>query len=186
MTAEVQIHKQSRISIKYTDTDSCGAILVFHKMGSGSVIYWGARWIFSDNQIGKHNHLQLWDNLINLHWNPSWKARLQQRMLREQRHRLLHGYPMTAGLVPYTVHPRQSMNLLRRKRNAIGIIPHTFCNTGKRGCGFCTFHMNNTPNLESRPVCKRFEKKYKSAKKHRAVSPKPLCHQFTLEAVPPT
>ena len=135
------VYRHTRLKFKYANTSTAGAILVFYPMGAGSVLYWGARWPFSNRHITDSMHLRLWDALMNLQWesHPSWKSLLHKRMKREQRHRLLHGYPMTSGLVPYRVHPRQSMNLTRSKRNAIGIIPHTFCNTGKRGCGFCTF-----------------------------------------------
>ena len=135
------VYRRTRLKFKYANISTAGAILVFYPMGSGSVLYWGARWPFSNRHITASMHLRLWDALMSLQWEstPSWKSLLHKRMKREQRHRLLHGYPMTSGLTPYSVHPRQALNLTRQKRNAIGIIPHTFCNTGKRGCGFCTF-----------------------------------------------
>ena len=115
-----------------------GAILVHQEMGQGSVTFWGSRWMFSDNLLDKKDNLRCWQALLQLQ-KEYWQRQLHLRMNKEQRHRLLHAFPMSSGLVPYTQHPRQLMNTIRRKRNAIGIIPHTFCNTGKRGCGFCTF-----------------------------------------------
>lgn len=116
-----------------------GSVLVHIPIEAGSITYWGARWAFSDSNLLKAQNLRCWYGILDLYTEKDWKTRLRQKMKRPQRHRLLHAYPMTSGLDPYDGHPRQLMHTHRKKRNAIGIIPHTFCNTGLKGCGFCTF-----------------------------------------------
>ena len=124
---------------QYSQITNAGALLVHIPLGKGTVTYWGARWVWSNSLLSKPGHFDLWLSLLNLSMQKTWGQILTTRMERVQRHRLLHAYPMTSGLKPYTKHPRQLMNTHRNKRSAIGIIPHTFCNTGRRGCGFCTF-----------------------------------------------
>lgn len=67
---------------------------------------------------------------------------LPRRMKASQRHRLLHGYPMSPvmrpltheSLVPYIV-DRAEVG----RSSVLGILPHPFCNPRVKGCGFCTF-----------------------------------------------
>ena len=67
---------------------------------------------------------------------------LRRRMAKPQRHRLLHGYPLAAAM--------PSADALKRlgtspfdgttgRELLIGVLPHPFCNSGVKGCGFCTF-----------------------------------------------
>lgn len=70
---------------------------------------------------------------------------LQRRMLRPQRHRLLHGFPLAAAMP--TIGPEEAAQgmtafpLLNGAQRAllVGVLPHPFCNPTVRGCGFCTF-----------------------------------------------
>lgn len=119
--------------------EPAGAILTHVPMGEGSITFWGGRWTFSDANLFQADNLRCWYALLDLYQHNNWEKKLRERMQRAQRHRLLHAYPMRSGMDAYTGHPRQLLHTHRRKRNAIGIIPHTFCNTGIRGCGFCTF-----------------------------------------------
>lgn len=66
---------------------------------------------------------------------------LKRRLLKPQRHRLLHGYPLAAAMpsissetqLEITHTPQMNRGLL------VGVLPHPFCNPKVRGCGFCTF-----------------------------------------------
>lgn len=66
---------------------------------------------------------------------------LSSRMRRPQRHRLLNGYP-AAPLMLETPRPLAFLDAGEHDHQRpliIGILPHTFCNPVRRGCGFCTF-----------------------------------------------
>jgi oxygen-independent coproporphyrinogen-3 oxidase len=66
---------------------------------------------------------------------------LASRMRRPQRHRLLNGYP-AAPLMLETPRPLAFLDAGEHDHHRpliIGILPHTFCNPVRRGCGFCTF-----------------------------------------------
>ena len=68
-------------------------------------------------------------------------AELASRMRRPQRHRLLNGYPI-APLMLETPRPVRFLDAYEHDVSRpliIGILPHTFCNPARRGCGFCTF-----------------------------------------------
>ncbi|MEQ1502557.1 MAG: radical SAM protein, partial [Myxococcota bacterium] len=74
---------------------------------------------------------------------------LADRRTRPQRHRLLHGYPMTPLLRapppvpdPRTRHHRtlrESLSLDPTRELIVGVLPHTQCAPTVEGCGFCTF-----------------------------------------------
>lgn len=69
------------------------------------------------------------------------QAELASRMQRPQRHRLLNGYPV-APLLCETPRPMRFLDAHphdHARPLIIGILPHTFCNPARRGCGFCTF-----------------------------------------------
>jgi len=74
---------------------------------------------------------------------------LQQRMTREQRHRLLHGYPMAPLMEPAPERPLPSPG---RASAIVGVLPHPFCNPRVRGCGFCTFPHETFSNASARRV----------------------------------
>jgi len=73
---------------------------------------------------------------------------LLKRMKLPQRHRLLHAYPLLAGM-PHvaTLQPELAASLSAATRFEsgtdkgllVGVLPHPFCNPTVRGCGFCTF-----------------------------------------------
>ena len=67
---------------------------------------------------------------------------LTRRMQGPQRHRLLHGYPLS-GALP-RVAPRKWVQLptivsTRPRPLLVGVLPHAFCNPRVPACGFCTF-----------------------------------------------
>lgn len=67
---------------------------------------------------------------------------LRYRLTRPQRHRLLHGYPQAAAMLP-AANLEPDVDLLFERADArrllIGVLPHPFCNPAVTGCGFCTF-----------------------------------------------
>lgn len=72
---------------------------------------------------------------------PDPTTELASRMRRPQRHRLLNGYPI-APLMLETPRPVRFLDAYEHDVSRpliIGILPHTFCNPARRGCGFCTF-----------------------------------------------
>lgn len=73
---------------------------------------------------------------------------LRKRMSLPQRHRLLHAYPLLAGMPHVGVHESDALRTLKRAAVAgqstdkgllIGVLPHPFCNPMVSGCGYCTF-----------------------------------------------
>ncbi|MCB9699381.1 MAG: Fe-S oxidoreductase [Alphaproteobacteria bacterium] len=86
------------------------------------------------------------------------REELSRRMRRPQRHRLLHGYPMTPLLrrsSPDPLHLRRLdggltarsgeelepplVSLETDRPLIVGVMPHTQCQPKVEGCGFCTF-----------------------------------------------
>lgn len=73
---------------------------------------------------------------------------LQSRLNKPQRHRLLHGFPLAAGM-PYADVAAQQLRDAGSERYVprysgcrellIGVLPHSFCTPATAGCGFCTF-----------------------------------------------
>lgn len=67
---------------------------------------------------------------------------LRRRMRGPQRHRLLHGYPLGAATPPaegYSEHDEIVFSDKTGRGLIVGVLPHSFCNPGVNGCGFCTF-----------------------------------------------
>ncbi len=79
---------------------------------------------------------------------PALRKLLRRRMSLPQRHRLLHAYPLHAGM-PHidNLTPDQQTYFTKagqistdQKRGLlVGVLPHPFCNPTVRGCGYCTF-----------------------------------------------
>jgi oxygen-independent coproporphyrinogen-3 oxidase len=67
---------------------------------------------------------------------------LRGRMAKPQRHRLLHGYPLAAGMHHRRADERGAdvvFDLDTGRGLLIGVLPNPFCNPAVKGCGFCTF-----------------------------------------------
>ena len=67
-----------------------------------------------------------------------YAGELARRMARPQRHRLLHGYPMSSGMTPIHGPVAEILNELEldsSEKLAVGIIPHPYCNPRVQGCG---------------------------------------------------
>jgi coproporphyrinogen III oxidase-like Fe-S oxidoreductase len=67
---------------------------------------------------------------------------LRDRMLKPQRHRLLHGYPLAAAMRRReSGHPTGDLffDPSAGRELLVGVLPHPFCNPAVTGCGFCTF-----------------------------------------------
>lgn len=127
---------------KFNDQKKPGAILVYDQIGKGSVLFWGARWSFSNKIINHYDNRILLKKILSLMFKNIYSINLIKRMRNPQRHRLLHGYPMSSGLNKISDSRRNFLNELdldNSKPIAVGIIPHTFCNPAIMGCGFCTF-----------------------------------------------
>jgi len=79
---------------------------------------------------------------------PALEKLLRRRMALPQRHRLLHAYPLHAGM-PHAdlLTPDQQANIAEtgiispdnNRKLLVGVLPHPFCNPTVRGCGYCTF-----------------------------------------------
>ena len=72
---------------------------------------------------------------------------MQRRMQGPQRHRLLHGYPLTAAMSRRTdAAPEEDVRFDpdSGRRLLVGVLPHPFCNPSVTGCGFCTFPHQST------------------------------------------
>lgn len=70
--------------------------------------------------------------------------RLDRFMRRPQRHRLLHGFPLAAAMLPVNEAIRREQGAYRLVRGEkapllVGVLPHPFCNPKLEGCGYCTF-----------------------------------------------
>jgi oxygen-independent coproporphyrinogen-3 oxidase len=72
-------------------------------------------------------------------------AEVARRQTLPQRHRLLHGYPMSKLLRRTEDVEAERFSEVQHKLNdanrscVVGVLPHPFCNPAVRGCGFCTF-----------------------------------------------
>ena len=92
---------------------------------------------------------------------PSAAAELKRRMTRPQRHRLLHGFPLAAGM-PSADHidPTHELNFdpSRKRELIVGVLPHPFCNPAVSGCGFCTFPHEPGNAAKTTPVVKAVTK----------------------------
>ncbi|MBT3224580.1 MAG: Fe-S oxidoreductase, partial [Proteobacteria bacterium] len=64
---------------------------------------------------------------------------LNMRMLLPQRHRLLHGYPMSIWMDRVEPGVRAPLALEETRPLLVGVLPHSSCNPRVKGCGFCTF-----------------------------------------------
>ena len=90
----------------------------------------------------------LFTNAHNPQINAGLEKLLRRRMKLPQRHRLLHAYPLHAGM---PLVKRQQSDITTRLKNfhrsnqgsdkgmLVFLNPHPFCNPSFRGCGFCTF-----------------------------------------------
>ncbi len=97
---------------------------------------------------------------------PSAAAELKRRMTRPQRHRLLHGFPLAAGM-PSADHidPTHELNFdpSRKRELIVGVLPHPFCNPAVSGCGFCTFPHEPGNGAKTIPVTRAVTREVKSA-----------------------
>lgn len=75
---------------------------------------------------------------------------LAVRMRRDQRHRLLQGYPMRPLMAEATHDPWPIRDA--RRPLLVGVLPHPFCNPRVKGCGFCTFPHERFTNEGARTV----------------------------------
>lgn len=75
---------------------------------------------------------------------------LAERMRRDQRHRLLQGYPMRPLMLAATHDPAPTRD--PRRPLLVGVLPHPFCNPRVKGCGFCTFPHERFTNAGARDV----------------------------------
>jgi len=80
--------------------------------------------------------------------NTTLDTLLQRRMKLPQRHRLLHAYPLHAGMRHFDkLTPEHQVSMAESRRISkgqkrgvlVGVLPHPFCNPAVRGCGYCTF-----------------------------------------------
>ena len=126
-------------------------VIVYKQQGKGAVLYCGSRWMFSDEVINHLDNSSLFRHLMVLMLGYEvFEENVERRMGRNQRHRLLHGFPMPEASTIY-----EKKNLASNLRNldtgnnkklAVGVICHPMCNPQIRGCGYCTFpHEDNNP-----------------------------------------
>lgn len=114
--------------------------------GQGSLSMLGSAKMFSNESINHNDNIEFLNLLFSL-WLPNLtEQEIQQRMRGPQRHRLLHGYPMSPLMKPITEESRSDIEQLHLKLLAdlnrkfiVGVLPHPFCNPSVKGCGFCTF-----------------------------------------------
>jgi coproporphyrinogen III oxidase-like Fe-S oxidoreductase len=122
-------------------------VLVYKKIGEGTVIYWGCRWSFSDEIFNEYGNSTLFRKLLTLMLGQNtYDTNVYQRMQRTQRHRLLHGFPMPQASKFIRCSLSDSLkefNLDNEKPLALGIIGHPMCNPQIRGCGYCPFPHEN-------------------------------------------
>lgn len=86
---------------------------------------------------------------------------LHHRMSKPQRHRLLHGFPLSAAM-PFATDEVRKLSDANDERFAlehhpdrgllIGVLPHSFCNPKIAGCGFCTFPHEEFSSLKADAV----------------------------------
>lgn len=119
-----------------------GPIFVHKTVGVGSITYWGARWSFSDLLWEEYDNSSFFRTIVtSLVGKRAILENIKYRMSQPQRHRLLHGYPMSAALrkIKRAEEPFSELDMDHEKPLAIGIIPHPLCSTSKKQCGYCTF-----------------------------------------------
>lgn len=121
-----------------------GPIFVRKKIGNGTINYWGARWSFSDEMWDMCDNASFMRTLLPiLIGNEMIDEELDRRMSLPQRHRLLHGYPMSSAMRSLRIRGYRdllrSMSSSRGKPLAVGIIPHPLCTTSEERCGYCPF-----------------------------------------------
>jgi len=83
---------------------------------------------------------------------------LERRMRRPQRHRLLHGYPLTGAMSRRQQRsPGREVQFKSEadRKLLVGVLPHPFCNPKVRGCGFCTFPHQKFSSSMARAVVDR-------------------------------
>lgn len=90
----------------------------------------------------------LFTNVHNPQIDAGLEKLLRRRMKLPQRHRLLHAYPLLAGMPRVeSLKPNMAsrLKIIHRSNESsdkgllVGVNPHPFCNPAVRGCGFCTF-----------------------------------------------
>ncbi|GEM_PF-1840589 len=118
-------------------------ILVYKRIGKGSVLYWGARWTFSDEMFNEKDNSRFLRRIIELLiGNGPYERNVSERMSRIQRHRLLHGFPMPEASEKLKSSLARALNEIdfdSKKPLALGVIPHPICVPMRRGCGYCPF-----------------------------------------------
>ncbi len=127
--------------------ESNNTVMALKKIGKGSVIYFGARWTFSDERFD--NSYPLLSILLDLLLSDQeiYNSNVKRRMLKIQRHRLLHGFPMPDA--NYRIKNNEDVineiqeTLDYSKKIALGVIAHPMCNPQVRGCGYCPFPHEN-------------------------------------------
>ena len=158
--------------IQNRTSEPAGPIFVRKKIGKGYVNWWGARWSFSDEHwdscYGNSSFMRAFLPCL-IGGDQVFRDELERRMKEPQRHRLLHGYPMSRGMKPIPkeeeVQPDEEeineqwrkpvktpptwsdiedffqyiISSGRRKKLAVGVIPHPCCTTLKEQCGYCSF-----------------------------------------------
>lgn len=120
--------------------DKPGAIFVYKKIGKGSVMYWGSRWSFSDEDfLLEYDNWTFFSKIMRLLLGEKvFVENLAERMDNVQRHRLLHGFPMSSGMkeVERPENFLADIELDHSKELAVGVIPHPMCT---HRCSFCPF-----------------------------------------------
>jgi len=114
--------------------------------GKGTISIVGSARMFFDESINNKDNLEFLNYLFSLWLTDSVNNEINRRMKRPQRHRLLHGYPMSPLMKQTHLENRADLeqfqlNLLSElnRKFIVGVLPHPFCNPSVKGCGFCTF-----------------------------------------------
>ncbi len=128
-----------------TSLDEKYAFLRLEK-GKGTISILGSARMFFDESINNKDNLEFLNYLFSLWLTTSINNEINKRLKRPQRHRLLHGYPMSPLMKEISQENRLDiehlqLNLLSEfnRKFIIGVLPHPFCNPSVKGCGFCTF-----------------------------------------------
>jgi oxygen-independent coproporphyrinogen-3 oxidase len=114
--------------------------------GRGTISIIGSAKMFSNECLNHNDNLEFLNYLFSL-WLPNLvDNEIKRRIKKPQRHRLLHGYPMSPLMKDIQEENRQDLehlhlNLLSdfNRKFIVGVLPHPFCNPSVKGCGFCTF-----------------------------------------------
>jgi coproporphyrinogen III oxidase-like Fe-S oxidoreductase len=122
-----------------------GWILLEVRHGTGSVFAMGSSWCFKDDTLIRMDNVRFL-NALALHWLNLAPGEVERRMQRPQRHRLLHGYPMSPLMNRVAestsedlVDVEAGISVDTARKLVVGVLPHSFCNPQVKGCGFCTF-----------------------------------------------